>query len=90
MDFKTFLSTFVIIFLAELFDKTEVAIVSLSLKQNSKIAIFTAAMCAFFVATLLALLFSGVILRFLSPKVIRYISAFLFLLVGVLIFAGKI
>lgn len=90
MNMKVFFSTFLVIFLAELFDKTEIAVVSLSLKESSKISIFLGAMCAFFVATLLALLFSDTIARFVNPQAIRYMSAFLFLATGILIFLGKL
>ena len=90
MGIKLFLSTFLVVFLAELFDKTEIAKVSLSLKGNSKIFIFLGAMAAFLVATALALALGGLLARYISPKFIRYICAATFFIVGFLSLFGRI
>ncbi|OPX30750.1 MAG: hypothetical protein B1H08_00840 [Candidatus Omnitrophica bacterium 4484_171] len=90
MGLKLFLSTFLVVFLAELFDKTEIAIVSLSLKGNSKIFIFLGAMAAFLVATVLALVLGDLLARYINPKFIRYICAATFFIVGFLSLFGKI
>ncbi|UCG35157.1 MAG: TMEM165/GDT1 family protein [Candidatus Omnitrophota bacterium] len=90
MNFKVFLGTFATIMLAELFDKTELAIFSLGLKEHSKVSVFIGAMCAFFVATLLALFLGQFIARFIDAKTIRYVSAFVFFAAGTLILLGKL
>jgi putative Ca2+/H+ antiporter (TMEM165/GDT1 family) len=90
MNFKVFLATFSTIFLAELFDKTELAVFSLAAKENSKISIFLGAMAAFFIATLLALIFGDFLSRLIEPKAMRYLSASIFFAAGVLIIFGKL
>ncbi len=90
MDLKLFLNTFVLVFFAEIFDKTEIAVVSLSLKNKSKPAIFLGAMTAFLISTVIALLVGNLLNRFLNPRFVRYISSALFFLTGALIMAGKL
>lgn len=90
MDLKVFLITFGTIFMAELFDKTELAVLSLAAKEKSKLPIFLGAMAAFFIATLLAILFGDLLSKFIDPKLMRYLSASVFFAAGVLIILGKL
>jgi len=90
MNFKIFFTAFTTIFLAELFDKTELAVFSLSAKGHSKVTVFLGAMAAFFVATMLAVLFGDALSKFVNPKIMRYVSAGIFFVAGFLILAGKL
>ncbi len=90
MNFKVFLGSFMIIMLAELFDKTQLAIFSLGLKEKSKLSVFLGAMCAFFIATLVALLLGQFFAKYIDAKTIRYVSAFVFFAAGTLILLGKL
>ncbi|MDD5583999.1 MAG: TMEM165/GDT1 family protein [Candidatus Omnitrophica bacterium] len=90
MNFKVFFAAFSTIFVAELFDKTELAVLSLAAKEKSKLDIFLGAMAAFFVATLLAILFGHLLERFVNPKVMRYVSASIFFVAGTLILFDKL
>jgi putative Ca2+/H+ antiporter (TMEM165/GDT1 family) len=90
MNLKIFLVAFSTIFLAELFDKTELAVFSLAAKESNKLSIFLGAMAAFFFATLLALLFGELLSKFINPKAIRYVSASVFFVAGLLILWGKL
>jgi putative Ca2+/H+ antiporter (TMEM165/GDT1 family) len=90
MNLKVFLAAFSTIFLAELFDKTELAVFSLASKESSRISVFLGAMLAFLIATLLAILFGGALSKIIDPKVMRYISASVFFMAGFLILFGKL
>lgn len=90
MSFKVFLITFSTILIAEIFDKTELALISLAIKEKNKISIFLGAMFAFFLATILAILLGEIIHRFISPRIIRYLSGGVFIVVGIFIFSGKL
>jgi putative Ca2+/H+ antiporter (TMEM165/GDT1 family) len=90
MNVKVFFAAFSTIFVAELFDKTELAVLSLSAKEKSKLDIFLGAMAAFFVATLLAILFGQLLEKFVNPKVMRYVSASIFFVAGALILFDKL
>jgi putative Ca2+/H+ antiporter (TMEM165/GDT1 family) len=90
MNFKIFFAAFTTIFLAELFDKTELAVFSLAAKESSKLWVFLGAMAAFFVATLLAVLFGGALSKIVDPKIMRYVSAAVFFIAGFLILIGRL
>ncbi|HIE36181.1 MAG TPA: TMEM165/GDT1 family protein [Candidatus Omnitrophica bacterium] len=90
MNLKVFFITFFTIILAEIFDKTELAIFSLSLKEKDKISIFLGAMSAFFVATLVALFLGNFLAKFINKEFLRYLSAVMFFGAGLLILLGKL
>ena len=90
VDLKLFASTFLLIFLAELGDKTQLAVVALSAKEKSTLTIFVSAMFGFALATVIAIAIGTVGARFISTNVIEKIAAVAFIVIGVLIFANKI
>lgn len=90
MDWKIFFTAFGTIFLAELADKTELAVFSLVSKTKSPWSIFLGAMFAFGVATLIAVLLGEVVTKFVPINIIRFISAGIFILIGVLTLLGKL
>ena len=90
VDLKLFASTFLLIFLAELGDKTQLAVVALSAKEKSPLTLFVSAMFGFALATVIAIAIGTVGARFISTNVIEKIAAVAFIVIGVLIFANKI
>jgi len=89
MDWKIFLTAFTAIFIAEIGDKTQLAVLGFSTKSNSVISIFLGAMCAFFVVTLIAVLFGEVITKYVPEKALHYGSATLFIIIGIWTFLTK-
>lgn len=90
MDWKIFLTAFGTIFLAELGDKTQLANLSLAAESGSRASVFLASILAFSTVTLITVLFGGVLSKFVRPEYIRYTAASLFVIIGVLMFLGKI
>ena len=90
MDWRVFIATFGTIFLAELGDKTQLANFSLSAKSGSKLSVFLASVIAFGTVTLLTVYLGGFLAKFIKPEYIKYAAASLFILVGLLMFLGKI
>lgn len=90
MDWRIFLTAFGTIFLAELADKTEIAVLSLTAKTKSPWSVFLGAMFAFGVATLIAVLLGEVVSKVIPIHVLRYISAGIFILIGILTLIGKL
>jgi len=90
MDWKVFCATFGAIFLAELGDKTQLANLSLAAKSRSWVTVFTSSVLAFAVVTLITVVMGNVLSRYIRPELVRYCAATLFVVVGVLMFAGKI
>ena len=59
MDWKTILSTFGLIFLAELGDKTQLACIGLACKTRSPLAVFLGAVGALAAVTLVGVIFEA-------------------------------
>ncbi len=86
MDAKLFFSTFLLIFLAELGDKTQLAAMARAAgAAGAKWTVFFAASSALVVSTLVAVLFGHVLTRFVPTYVIKLAAGILFLLFGGLI-----
>ena len=86
MNLRLFLSTFALIFLAELGDKTQLAAMARTATAgSSKWVIFAAASLALVTATLLAVLLGSALTRIVPEHVIKLGAGILFVLFGVLI-----
>ncbi|MCG2712946.1 MAG: TMEM165/GDT1 family protein [Candidatus Omnitrophica bacterium] len=90
MDWKIFFATFGTIFLAELGDKTQLANLSLTAKSKSWVCVFSASVCAFALVTLITVFLGNVLGKYLRPDAVRYAGASLFIIVGILMFLGKV
>lgn len=84
MNFKLFFSTFVLIFLAELGDKTQLAAMARS-ASGGKVTVFLAASSALVVSTLVAVAFGSLLTEFVPERYIRIACGILFVVLGALI-----
>ena len=66
MDFSVFVSTFVVVFLAELGDKTQVATLTLSAESHAPWTVFLASASALAATSALAVLGGGFVTRYVS------------------------
>jgi Ca2+/H+ antiporter, TMEM165/GDT1 family len=79
------LSTFVFIFLAELGDKTQIAVFSLSSESSSPWPVFIGASTALVLSTALAVVLGTVFARSIPPgfsRVVHYVAGGLLVLTG--------
>jgi rubrerythrin len=83
MDWRLFLSTFLLIFLSELGDKTQLAAMAAATEARSIWTVFFAASLALVASTLLAVLFGEMLQTFVPRRVIQFAAAGLFLAFGV-------
>ena len=90
MVWKIFGTAFVTLLLAELGDKTQLAIITLTAKTDSKIAVFLGASLALVSVSLLAVLFGGLLTQFIPTEWLQRIVAVAFILIGVLMLLGKL
>jgi len=90
MDWKIFGTAFLTLFLAELGDKTQLAVITMTAKADSKLAIFLGASLALIVVTLLAVLFGGVLTQYVPAEWLQRIVAVAFIFIGVLMLIGKL
>ncbi len=90
MDWKILGTAFVTLFLAELGDKTQLAIITMSAKTESKIAVFVGASLALVFVSLLAVLFGGLLTQFIPTEWLQRIVAVAFIVIGILMLLGKL
>jgi len=86
---KTFFTTFAVMFIAELGDKTQLAVISLAARYRSPAVVFIAASLAMIAATAIGTALGNFVPSILGGKAIKYISGSLFILFGALILLEK-
>ena len=89
MDIKTLLTTFGLIFVAELGDKTQFAALCLSADNKSRLAVFLGASLALVTSALLAVLVGAFLARCFPPHVIKTVAGILFILMGVVMLVTR-
>jgi putative Ca2+/H+ antiporter (TMEM165/GDT1 family) len=90
MDMKLFFTVFGTIFLAELGDKTQLAVMALSAEnKNGLLSILLGSILALALTSLLGVLLGGVIAKYVSANIIQYIAGGLFIIIGIFIVLGK-
>ena len=87
---KTFLMTFFLIFLAELGDKTQLATMLMAAKSKSIWMVFFGSAFALAASSLLGVLAGSVITRYVPQEYIHFGSGIAFIIIGILLIAGKI
>ena len=87
MNFRLFLGTFLMIFLAELGDKTQLSVIGRVTDPATKWTVFFASSLALVCSTLVAVQFGGLLARHLDPRVIKIGAGLLFLTIGGLVLA---
>lgn len=87
---KSIISAFFLVFLAELGDKTQLSTMLLASKCNSIWYIFIGSACALVLSSLLGVLAGSLINRYIPPLYIQIGSGISFLVIGVLLLLGKL
>ncbi|HER43586.1 MAG TPA: UPF0016 family protein [Candidatus Eisenbacteria bacterium] len=86
---KVFLTSFGIMFLAEIGDKTQLAVISLSGRYRSPWVVFAGAGLAMLLATAIGIAVGSFLPTVMGERAVRTVSGALFILFGILILAGK-
>lgn len=90
MDWKIFFATFSAIFLAELADKTQLVGIGMSAKSGKPLTVWLGSISAYIIVSAVSVLIGATLGKHLKPELIRYCGAFLFIIIGILMFTGKI
>lgn len=90
MDWKIFGTAFLTLFLAELGDKTQLAIITMSAKTESKVAVFIGASLALVIVSLLGVLVGSVLSEYVPTEWLQRVVAVAFIVIGVLMLFGKL
>ena len=89
MDFRVLLTTFGIIFLAEMGDKTQLAAMTMSAQTKKPWAVFIGASLALAAVSALGVIVGGVLGEYLPLEWVKRVAAIAFIIIGVLMLAGK-
>jgi len=89
MDWKLLGSTFALIFLAELGDKTQLATLSLAASGRSRLLVFLGAASALIATSGLAVLLGEGLARAVPAMWIRRLAGLAFIVLGVLFLVGE-
>lgn len=87
---KVFFSTFALLFVAELGDKTQLAVLNMTAKHKMPMAVFLGAALALVAVTALGVLGGELLTRFIPEQVLRKLAAGLFVGMGLLMWFDKL
>jgi putative Ca2+/H+ antiporter (TMEM165/GDT1 family) len=89
MDLRVLLTTFGIIFLAEMGDKTQLAAMTMSADTKKPWAVFIGASLALAAVSAIGVLVGGVLGAYVPLEWVKRVAAIAFIVIGVLMLAGK-
>ena len=90
MDWKIFGTAFVTLFLAEMGDKTQLAVITMTSGTDAKLSVFLGAASALVVVTLIGVIFGGVVAEYVPTEWLQRIVAAAFIVIGILMLFGKL
>jgi len=82
MDLKALLTTFGMIFLAELGDKTQLATLAFAAEGKSRLAVFIGSAGALVLTSLIAVILGAAVSRVIPPNYIKTGAGALFIIIG--------
>ena len=85
MDWRLLISTFGIMFLAELGDKTQLTVFTLVSQTKQPVPVFIGAALALTLVTLIGAMFGQYITRLVPANVVRTAAGFLFVGIGLVV-----
>ncbi len=90
MNWKIFTAAFVTLLLAELGDKTQIAVITMTAESKSWVSVFLGGSLALVCVTLIGALFGQAIVKVVPQHILHYIAGGLFIVMGVLAILGKL
>ncbi|MFN2492601.1 MAG: TMEM165/GDT1 family protein [Pyrinomonadaceae bacterium] len=89
MDWRVFLTTFGVIFLAEMGDKTQLAAMTMAAQSKQPVAVFIGASLALIAVSAIGVVVGSALGNYLPLTWIKRAAAVAFLVIGVMMLAGK-
>lgn len=87
---KTFWLTFVTLFLAELGDKTQLSVITLTSKTQDPVRVFIGASAALVIVTFLGVVAGEALVKIVPVSVIKKVAAGMFIVIGLLMAFDKL
>jgi putative Ca2+/H+ antiporter (TMEM165/GDT1 family) len=89
MDWRVFLTTFGVIFLAEMGDKTQLAAMTMAAESKKPLSVFIAAALALTAVSAIGVVVGGALGHYVPIIWVKRVAAISFILIGVLILLEK-
>ncbi|MFN7948010.1 MAG: TMEM165/GDT1 family protein [Blastocatellia bacterium] len=89
MDLKVLLTTFGMIFLAEMGDKTQLAAITMAAQTRKPVAVFIGASLALAAVSLIGVALGSVLAHYINAEHLRKAAAIAFIVIGALMLWGK-
>jgi len=89
MNWKLLFSSFIMIFIAELGDKTQLATFTLAAESKSPWLVFLGCGSALLLTTFLGVFFGEIVTRIIPLHIIKYLAGFIFIGFGIMMLFGK-
>lgn len=89
MEYKLFLSTFWMIFLAELGDKTQIAILAQAMESKSLITVFLGSSLALILSSVIAIFTGSLLAKWIPMNYVGKIAGIVFIVLGVFFLLKK-
>ncbi|NIO03118.1 MAG: TMEM165/GDT1 family protein [Proteobacteria bacterium] len=89
MDWKVFATTFGILFLAELGDKTQLAVITMTTQTEKPFVVFLGATVALVIVTLMGVVFGHLVYQWVPANILKRVAASVFIVIGIFMFFGK-
>ena len=90
MNLKPIITSFIAIFLAELGDKTQIAVITLSAETRKPVLVAIGAIVAFAIVTIIGSAIGSFITKFVPGEIIEKIAGAAFIIIGILMLFEKI
>ncbi|HON87242.1 MAG TPA: TMEM165/GDT1 family protein [Bacillota bacterium] len=90
LNWETVLSTFLVVFLAELGDKTQLSTMALAASEKAVWSVFLGSALALVLSSFVGALVGASLYHIVSPHIIRLCAGGAFVVVGILMLLGKI
>lgn len=84
------MAAFGAVFLAELADKTQLVGIGMAAKSGRPFSVWLGSVAAYIIVTMFSVFLGAMLGKYVKPEFIRYAGATLFIIIGVLIFLGKV
>ncbi len=89
MDWRILASTFTLVFLAELGDKTQLTTLTLATKSGAQLSVLLGALLALALSTIFSVVLSVGLCRVIPAAYINRVAGLIFIIIGIIILLNK-
>lgn len=87
---KLFFTAFSAVFFAELADKTQLVGIVMASKSGRPLTVWMGSVAAYIIITAVSVVLGAILSKYMRPEIVKYAAGAIFIIMGVLMVAGKI